>query len=286
MCADAPIVKVITGINPNVYKEYRTWKHIKERCNNKKCKAYKHYGGRGIKVCRRWENSYDYFLSDMGRAPSPAHSIERIDNNKGYSPDNCKWATLKEQMNNKRSNWVIEVFGENKTFAQWCELYNINPTTVRNRLFRKPGWDIERALTTPAKARVNNDKSALLYTGHADWRQCIFCKQYSPPKDLVFGNQCKEIYHQICRYNYNLQRIQNRDVQEILRKRSEQALKDCGHADWVRCQFCRIYAPLNENGMMRNKQLSTFHKACRNQYAGKKRRERKLRDKEKLLCLT
>jgi hypothetical protein len=73
-----------------------------ERCSNPTYKNYKHYGGRGIKVCDRWLNSFENFISDMGMKPSPELSIERMDNNGNYEPTNCKWATKKEQRNNQK----------------------------------------------------------------------------------------------------------------------------------------------------------------------------------------
>jgi hypothetical protein len=82
--------------------EYRVWASMKDRCSNSKNKRYKDYGGRGIDVCQRWKDSFTNFLEDMGARPSPQHSIDRIDNNMGYIPDNCKWSTRSEQQRNKR----------------------------------------------------------------------------------------------------------------------------------------------------------------------------------------
>jgi len=83
-------------------KEYRTWLGMKRRCYNSNRKDYKDYGGRGIKVCDRWLHSFQNFLSDLGRAPTPRHSIDRKNNDGNYEPSNCQWATDKEQQNNRR----------------------------------------------------------------------------------------------------------------------------------------------------------------------------------------
>jgi hypothetical protein len=82
--------------------EYSIWSTMIQRCTNPKNKRYEYYGGRGITVCERWISSFENFIEDMGYKPSSKHSIDRIDNNKGYSPDNCRWGTIQEQSRNKR----------------------------------------------------------------------------------------------------------------------------------------------------------------------------------------
>jgi hypothetical protein len=92
--------KIVHGLRRT--NEYRTWRGIKERCLNPNNKDYINYGGRGITVCERWVNSFENFIKDMGKKPSPELSIDRINNDKGYSPDNCQWATKSQQSRNQR----------------------------------------------------------------------------------------------------------------------------------------------------------------------------------------
>lgn len=130
--------------------EYNSWRGIKERCGNPSHVRYAHYGGRGIVMCERWLNSFENFLADMGPRPSPSHTIERIDNDKSYSPENCRWASLKEQANNKSSSRLLTFQGETHTIEQWLEITGLPRTTLRRRL-DVYGWSVEKALGTPAR---------------------------------------------------------------------------------------------------------------------------------------
>lgn len=96
--------------------EYRSWSHMKERCLNSKCHAYKHYGGRGISVCPEWVNDFSKFFLDMGKKPSDKHSIDRIDVNGNYCLENCRWATMAVQNKNRSNNTRHEYLG--KIFVQ------------------------------------------------------------------------------------------------------------------------------------------------------------------------
>lgn len=116
--------------------EYKSWQEMRYRCLNPDNPQYFRYGGRGITVCDRWKDSFENFVADMGERPSNQHSIDRIDNNKGYSPENCRWATRKEQCNNRRSNINLTYKGETKTLKQWCELYNMKYSLVQQAYYR------------------------------------------------------------------------------------------------------------------------------------------------------
>lgn len=142
-------------------KEYRAWIGMIKRCYDPKYKLYHRYGGRGISVCDRWRNSLNYFILDMGNCPKDKTSIDRYPNNNGnYEPANCRWATDKEQGNNRCSNRVYEINGISKNINQWCELYKIDYKLVHARLF-KCNWPILKALTMPiadSKFKPKNDK--------------------------------------------------------------------------------------------------------------------------------
>ncbi len=131
---------------------YRLWHGIVERCENRRAHHYKDYGGRGIKICRRWRVSFMAFKGDMGPRPSLKHSVDRIRNNGNYTPDNCRWATKLVQANNTRGNRFITFNGETLTLTQWSRRFGINPITLHGRL--KFNWPLSEAFSKPAKKRT------------------------------------------------------------------------------------------------------------------------------------
>jgi hypothetical protein len=126
--------------------EYEVWKSLRQRCFNPHKANFRDYGGRGIKVCERWE-SFSNFLADMGPPPTPAHSIDRVNNDGDYEPANCRWATIAEQCNNTRANVVFESGGKRMTMSQWARASGIGLTTIHGRLRR--GWPGAQAVSVP-----------------------------------------------------------------------------------------------------------------------------------------
>jgi hypothetical protein len=124
-------------------RSYLNWQTMKARCENERNPHYQYYGGRGIAVCDRWQ-SFDDFLEDMGEWPR-GMTLERIDNSRGYEPGNCRWATRKEQQENRRNNIYVGIEGgERITLAEYCRKYGLNQSTIRVRLHR--GWTLEEAI--------------------------------------------------------------------------------------------------------------------------------------------
>jgi len=124
-------------------KTYHIWKGIKNRCNNPNNPSYYNYGGRGIKVCERWMK-FENFFEDMGEPPTNRHSIDRINNNKGYSKSNCRWTTKDKQVRNTRHNYNIKYKGKTKCLKDWANELNIPYVTIWYRL-RKFNWTVKRA---------------------------------------------------------------------------------------------------------------------------------------------
>lgn len=120
---------------------FHVWKSLFERCRNPKCKAYKNYGGRGINVCSRWE-SFETFILDMGAGYSNKLSLDRIDNNQGYCPENCRWVSMKENSRNRRGNRNIDTPLGKMLLSEAAEISGIGVTTLGYRL--QHNWPVDK----------------------------------------------------------------------------------------------------------------------------------------------
>lgn len=123
-------------------RAYDSWRCMLARCRNPKREQFRHYGGRGITVCARW-HSFPAFLADMGD-PAPGFTLERRKTSQGYTPENCRWASRKEQSNNRRSNLAITFNGRTQNATQWAEHFGLKPGTIQKRLRR--GWPVNADL--------------------------------------------------------------------------------------------------------------------------------------------
>jgi hypothetical protein len=130
--------------------EFQAWKKARARCQTPSDARYASYGGRGIRVCDRWQK-YENFLADMGRRPSPLHSLDRIDNDGNYEPGNCRWATASEQQRNMRNNNLITAFGETLCMQDWVKRAGIDAKSIKFRL--EHGWTPEEAVSEPRGSR-------------------------------------------------------------------------------------------------------------------------------------
>lgn len=147
--------------------EYGTWRRAISRTERQCVHRFDRYGGRGIKMCQRWRKSFEAFIADMGHKPTAKHSLDRIDNNRGYwcgkaeCPEcgplgrepNCQWATKTEQMRNRISNHLLTFNGRTQTLTAWAEETGIGGPTIRYRLRAK--WSVEAALTTPVRNKLS-----------------------------------------------------------------------------------------------------------------------------------
>jgi hypothetical protein len=126
---------------------YDVWSLMRDRCNNPNNPSYHNYGGRGIRVCERW-NSFNDFLADMGERPD-GYEIDRKNNDGNYEPSNCQWISRQRNLNNKRNNRLLELNGQTHTIAEWSRITGLSWLTIRQRL--RYGWTVERTLTEPVK---------------------------------------------------------------------------------------------------------------------------------------
>jgi hypothetical protein len=131
---------------------HNSWRAMRRRCSDKKLDMYDHYGGRNIRVCERWSSrgvGFSNFLADMGERPSPMHSIDRIDVNGDYCPENCKWSTATEQARNKSVSRMETIDGETLCSTEWANRYGMKLTTIHGRM--RKGATFEQALKRPAQ---------------------------------------------------------------------------------------------------------------------------------------
>lgn len=125
---------------------FSVWRSMKDRCCNKSNNQYKNYGERGITICEEWRKDFLSFYSwSMNNGYADNLTIDRIDNNKGYSPDNCRWSTMKEQQNNRRNNHKLTYNGKTQTLSEWADEIGVKQNTLLYRF--KRGWTVDRALS-------------------------------------------------------------------------------------------------------------------------------------------
>ena len=145
--------------NQDKLRLHMIWQCMKNRCNANSGRYYKNYKLRGISVCEEWKNDFNAFYEwAINNGYYPTLSIDRIDGTKGYSPNNCRWATAKMQANNIKTNVIITYNGESHTIPEWSQITNIPSYVIRNR--RNYGWNVERTLTTPV---IKKTKQAMNY---------------------------------------------------------------------------------------------------------------------------
>jgi hypothetical protein len=162
--------------------EYKIWNSMKMRCINSNSESYSYYGGRGIKVCDRWINSFENFYEDMGKRPE-GMSIDRIDVNGDYCPENCRWATMEEQSRNKRDNIHIEYKGQTKILTDWAKEINISVQTLYARL-TKYGYSVEEALNL----KLNHNKGQN-FSGDKNPMSKLTVNEVKQIKKLVLGGE-------------------------------------------------------------------------------------------------
>lgn len=132
---------------------YYIWESMRQRCTNPASTSYHNYGGRGIGVCTEWSDFGPFYDWAMLNGYEPHLTIDRIDNDGDYTPENCHWATHKDQARNTRANRLVTFRGDTKCVMEWAEILDINVVTLHARLFRY-GWPIERALTEKVRRRT------------------------------------------------------------------------------------------------------------------------------------
>lgn len=176
--------------NPTATREYFAWRSMRHRCLNKMNPAWHNYGGRGITVCEKWVNDYDAFYADMGPC-AVGLSLDRIDPEKGYFAENCRWADWETQSNNKRTSVKIEYDGQVKTMLQWAKSFGLSNDTLFKRLKRMPP---EKAFTS--ENLVEKNATPLTHgtrTGYEKYGcRCAECRAYNAKRHREYmATRCK-----------------------------------------------------------------------------------------------
>lgn len=170
---------------------YKIWAGIKKRCLNKKCISYKNYGGRGIIICDEWKDSFEIFYEwSMNNGYNKNLTIDRIDVNGNYEPNNCRWITMKEQSNNKRDNRYITINSQTKTLSEWSDYYKINPKVVENRINRYK-WSIEEAFEI-----VPRKRKGVTYTYNGVTKTIVEWSE-------IYGVSRDKLYYRLIKSNWN-----------------------------------------------------------------------------------
>jgi len=141
LASDSGAYRASSWLWPKLRNTYRA---MIARCTDPLHESYGNYGGRGVRVCKRWLGSYAAFRLDVGHPPSPEHTLDRVRVSRGYSRKNVRWATLREQAQNRRTSRLVTLDGEAFCVAAWARKLGLKPSAVRARLYR--GWSVERAL--------------------------------------------------------------------------------------------------------------------------------------------
>lgn len=151
-------------------KEYKTWCNIKWRCHCPTARDYHKYGARGITVFEGWRESFEVFLKDVGASPGKDYSLERLDNELGYAPENVKWAKIKEQNRNRRNTRFIECYGKQVYFADFCKLFGLEYSSARRKLAR--GRSAEELIKGKSNGETERRKSRTKITVTKEQELC------------------------------------------------------------------------------------------------------------------
>jgi hypothetical protein len=137
--------------NKHKHPLFNTWHGMKQRCNNPNAPGYRLYGGKGIKVCKEWSESFDAFILDMGERPK-GMTLDRLNSHGNYEKSNCRWATHKQQADNRTYTRWLPYGGVVKTLTEWANIFELDRKYLYTRIFRL-GWSVEDALTKPIRGK-------------------------------------------------------------------------------------------------------------------------------------